>query len=391
MSKSKFIKSILAVLALSLSACSSASDELFPEDSNSSDETSSSDLSTYNSSTYVTDGTFFKKKIPMFKEEISGIKALVEKRKKALEDMRGETRKNISDYKTTVAEINSKLQVGTTPSNPELLDKWREARAKLEKVNNTSFDLRRLAADIESDASMTDYMVDSINAAYRVKGATEDDHRKLKSLEEEAKGLSRQFTRFAGSVEDEASKQQDYVEREKHKLNELALAIKNGSYHGYGYGASSDPYTSSTYSEEYYEGSSIFGTEDEYAGTPAYLNEENRYGSSRFSSRDSVNLIKPTAEDRGRPLVVIDFSESSLDYEEPLYQAISRALERDPGARFEVVAVSPRRYSSSSRRNASKVAKSLNEMGLPATRISLASEMGRKDVSGDEVHIYYVK
>ena len=47
----------------------------------------------------------------------------------------------------------------------------------------------------------------------------------------------------------------------------------------------------------------------------------------------------PSGDDR--PLVVIRFDRRNVKYQ-VLYDAVSRALERRPNARFELVAVSPR-------------------------------------------------
>lgn len=44
---------------------------------------------------------------------------------------------------------------------------------------------------------------------------------------------------------------------------------------------------------------------------------------------------------RARPLVVINFKATNPNYVDALYTAISRALDRDPSAKFDLVAVSP--------------------------------------------------
>lgn len=77
----------------------------------------------------------------------------------------------------------------------------------------------------------------------------------------------------------------------------------------------------------------------------------------------------------------------SVQYEQPLYEALTEALERRPGASFEVIAVTPEAGASPrSRRNADRVVDSMLGMGLPVSRLRRSSTAGG-DGAG-EVRIY---
>jgi len=72
----------------------------------------------------------------------------------------------------------------------------------------------------------------------------------------------------------------------------------------------------------------------------------------------------------------------------PLYQALSRALERRPDAVFDLVAVSPQGGNpANARQNAEAVYESMTNMGLPSERVAMAA-MGSTSASTPEVHIY---
>ena len=96
-----------------------------------------------------------------------------------------------------------------------------------------------------------------------------------------------------------------------------------------------------------------------------------------------------------RPLVVIRFDRPNVEYEQALYTAVSRALERRPSATFDLVAVAPNRgnaaqvtvAASTSKRNAESVLRSLSDMGLPLDRVRL-SAMTSGQAATNEVHIY---
>jgi hypothetical protein len=102
------------------------------------------------------------------------------------------------------------------------------------------------------------------------------------------------------------------------------------------------------------------------------------------------------AESGGRkPLVVIRFRRQNVAYEDALYNAVSRALERRPGAVFDVVAVAPVASSSSqvavnsraAKRDAESVLHTLTDMGLPAERVALSATTSA-NVASNEVEIY---
>ncbi len=382
-----FNKLLTLLTLVVLGACSSTSDTLFGEDGKAkAPKTSSASF----------DGNFVKNKIANFKSEQAQLKSLVDGRKETLQTMRNDTNTAVSDYRSAVAQINSKLQLGTTPGNPELMDEWKEARAKLEKINNVAFDIKRLVADVESDLSMVDYMVGSINSAYKIRGATEEDHKSLRALEEEAKQIGSNISIFARQLDGEAERQQAYVDAEKHNLNDVALNIKNGKL----YGASGS-------TDFFADGGSMFSSDDSYE---AFISEsEADYGvmpqrkTTRPASRGNrvidglktrnvqreplmevSRVSKPTST---RPITVIVFDKANIDFEEALYQSLNRALERNPSATFEISGVSAQGKSSASvKKNVRKVMNSMTDMGLPASRIAIT--MQTDSVDTDEVRVF---
>jgi hypothetical protein len=80
-------------------------------------------------------------------------------------------------------------------------------------------------------------------------------------------------------------------------------------------------------------------------------------------------------------LVVIRFDRPNVDYQQILYAALNQALQNRPGAGFQVVAVAPTRGTAASvqmaqstaRRHAQDVVRSMTDMGVPATRLNVAS------------------
>src|SRR3546814_10690733 len=105
--------------------------------------------------------------------------------------------------------------------------------------------------------------------------------------------------------------------------------------------------------------------------------------------------IVPTGTAGRRPLVVIRFDRPDVPYEEPLFTAVTEALNRRPNAAFDLVSVVPQRgtpaqvalNANDARRNADQVRQSLIRMGLPADRLSVSSTTS-DEATASEVHLY---
>ncbi len=126
-----------------------------------------------------------------------------------------------------------------------------------------------------------------------------------------------------------------------------------------------------------------------------------------FSSVPQSSLMQPASFGGGAPvsleprpsqpraLAKIKFDKPNVDYAQPVYMALSEAMERYPEARFELIAVHPMTgnaaqvaiESTRARRNAEKVLQTLTQMGLPADKIDLAYNADGS-VQTSEVHIF---
>jgi hypothetical protein len=93
--------------------------------------------------------------------------------------------------------------------------------------------------------------------------------------------------------------------------------------------------------------------------------------------------------------VTIRFDRPNVSYESALYTAVKGALDRRPGASFDVVAVAPAGSTpggaalgaSTARRNAETVVRSLTQMGLPANRIRVSQSSGATQTGEVQVFV----
>lgn len=307
-------------------------------------------------------GTFVGQKVDQLRQDLVRLQDSVRAQNTSLQQLREQTVQNALNYHSTVAGIESRLQVGTTPGNPQLVDAWARAQRELEMVNADIGQMNALANRVSADAALSTYLLESVRAAYGLSGAVEEDHRQLSVLEDDTNQTVVLVDRLLTELSDDIRRQSAYVATERQDLNAMAVAIKHGELFGTSLANRTIPQTGAS-----------------FAPAPA--------GAPR-------GLAVPGAAER-RPLVVIRFDRPNVQYEQPLYSAVSRALERRPDAFFDVVAVSPQSSSTgraaldtnAARRNAQGVMRALTDMGLPTSRIALSATTAA-DAQTNEVRIF---
>lgn len=256
-------------------------------------------------------------------------------------------------YNGLVAAIRARLQVGTTPGNPILVSQLSEAQLALEDISAQIDRMTSLSGQAASDSSLASFLLDSINATFDLSGAVDEDHRQLTILQDETRRTSVLIDRILLEVAEDIGRQNAYVGNERRDLQTLQLAVANGEFYG-----------------------------------------SNLSGISSAAAAEGLR-VQPASAPANRPLVVIRFHQGDVDYQQPVYNAVSAALESRPNATFDIVAISPLTgaeanvalSANAARERAADVKRTLVAMGLPARRlnVSAAAEAG---VGGSEVHIF---
>jgi hypothetical protein len=301
-------------------------------------------------------GTFVGKKIVSMRSDLGKLKGAINRLNSRMTTLRTENESSTQRYHGVVAAMNAKLQAGTTPGNPVLVKQWNEAQKQLEKIEGNISKMNGLSNDSGSEATVAGYLLDSVRATYTLSGAVDEDHVQLRGLEDEVNRTVVFIDRLLNELSNDINRQTGYLSNERRNLTTMSIAIKNGER----YGASLM--------------NRAFAQAEIKARTAA------RSGKRRASSR---------------PLVVIRFDRDNVAYQQALYNAVSRAVERKPDAAFDLVAVSPKVGSPSLRilnttaakRNAEGVLRTLTDMGLPASRVNLTAT-NSATARSNEVRVY---
>ncbi len=282
-------------------------------------------------------GTAVSKTIGSLRAQVAGIQDRVAQNAQRLGYLHGQAAQQATAYHESKARITARLQVGTTRGNPELVAEWNTAQSSLDQLTISINAMNALGTDVANDSSSTHYVLDQIAATFNVSGAVDEDHRQLRVLEDETNQIVILIDRLLTEVSADVQRQTAYAANERANLTTLAGAIKNGELYG------------STFGSPMMVASSAPG-----AANAAY---------------------------GGTPLVVIRFDHPNVDYQQILYAALSQALQTRPGAGFSVVAVSPTRGTvtavqlaqTAAKRHAQEVMRSITDMGVPASRLAVAS------------------
>lgn len=300
-------------------------------------------------------GTEVGRRVERLREDLGRLQTSVSNDNSELQNLRQQSIADAVRYQELIAQIQSRLQVGTTPGNPQVVAAWSEAQTTLDRIADSVGQMNALSNKVANDSALSAFILESVRATYGLTGAVDEDHRQLAVLEDEVNRTVVLIDRLLNELNEDLSRQSNYVSRERSDLTVLSVAVKNGE---------------------------LFGT-----------SLANRAYGTAAPIRGAANTVGNLGN--RRPLVVIRFDRPNVPYQEPLFTAVSEALNRRPGAVFDVVSIVPQRgtpaqvalNANQARRNAEQVVQNLTQMGLPSDRLSLSSTSSGT-AANNEVHIY---
>ena len=301
-------------------------------------------------------GTFVGSKVLELRTELRRLQSNVSKNNSELQQLRASSVQSAEDYQRAVAGVNSRLQVGTTPGNPVLVQKFNTALGLLNSISEDIGSMNKLTSQVTADSTLAAFLSENTRAAFRVSGAMDEDHQKLAMLEDEVNRTVVLVERVLKELSEDIQRHTNFVAIERSNLNTLSASIKTGEIMG--------------------------------------ASLTNRALDAVASGRPAVSNLRKNPAISSRPLVVIRFDRKDVAYEQALYNAVSRALERRPGSTFSLVAIAPNLGGAAklavdrnkARRHAENVLRSLQRMGLSPQRIFLSERTGR--ATSTEVHLY---
>ena len=306
-------------------------------------------------------GTFVGQKINPLREDFLAVAEAFNIHRDSYEEVKSRVYGASTEFYGTIAAVNTKLQLGTTPGNPVLVRQYDQAQSELDNIEEYMREINLLNQKVNADAGVVALLKSTLNKTLRLAGAIDQDHRQLELLEDDTEKLEIDIARLINEITEEISRQAGFAKIENQNMLVMAVAIRNGEAMGTGI----------------LNRSFLAAQALAEAGAP------------------DEQLEVPRVNITGLPLVVIRFDDPDIDYEKTLFDAIGTTIDKKAGANFGLVAVSPigknegetRINSSKVKKYAERVLRSLVSFGLPSKRVALSAKTSG-EVVVPEVHIY---
>jgi hypothetical protein len=300
--------------------------------------------------------TYVGQRILEMQNEYSKLDNEISHKKLSFDLLKSNGIKSAENYHAIVAAIAARLQIGTTPGNPILLDQYESAQTELAAVSAQGQNIVDVGNQIALLSTRVAYLLEQARSAKKLRGAVDQDHRDLSSFQDDLKRRSVDVMRSLEELNETTRRREIFLAAERRRLTLLANAISVGESFGIGLGT--------------------------IKSLPV-KNDTNNYDQKSQSS------VSPN------PIAVFKIRSESEKYHQDLFGAVSAALEKAPETKFTLVAVS------SSAGNASKQAEraanvkldvgelvsSLISMGMPADRLSV-NALSVASVENTEVRLY---
>lgn len=278
-------------------------------------------------------------------------------------------------YFATVAALSGRLQAGSTPGNPALVQQWNAAQGDLESLNDGIGRLGNLSVAVSADADLATYLLNATRAAFGLSGAMEEDHRRLAGLEERLNRANLDIQRLQAQVGDNLNRQSAALVNERANLTGLLAAIRTGGFAGTPARRLAIPSASAA----------PYGAPSLGEAAPAIA-----------APREVIAVApRPPATEAPKPrqpVAIVRFDRPDLAFERALSRVVAKVLRRRPQARFDLVAVTPNEVETTRKgpginRHTRDVTRVLTRQGVQPRRITVSQTVA-SGVGDPEVQIY---
>jgi hypothetical protein len=369
-------------------------------------------------------GSAISDQVFKLRDQAVALRSKVDQNTAAYNDLRGKGAAGAIQYHATVAAITARLETGTTRSNPILLRQWGEAEQALSEVSYSLSRLTAMSTELSGTAATASTLAREVKNARELPGAVDEDHIQLAMIRDEVAKATIQVDNMRGDVGKDIDRQSSYLSTEKRNLERLSQSIERGEMiraaeaaprsapevgapeTNKGLPTTAPQGNAASALPRKMDNADMAGVSQAQDGVgsppPAPILPDPAVAEAQPPLEPQQPLTPPAdmqqqqvASGPGQLLVLVRFNQEVVNYEQPLYQAVSDALDRKPDATFTVVAVAPKSNdkaaqqgdTQSANRHAEAVKASLTQLGLQASRVGYNS-ISSEAALVPEVHVY---
>ena len=134
--------------------------------------------------------TYVGQRILEMQDEFNKLDNDISQRKLNFEEVKFNGIKSAENYHSIVAAIAARLQIGTTPGNPILLNQYESAQTELAEVSAQGQTLVDVGNQIALLSTRVSYLLEQARSAKKLRGAVDQDHRNLSAFQDTLKRRS---------------------------------------------------------------------------------------------------------------------------------------------------------------------------------------------------------
>ncbi len=176
----------------------------------------------------VPTGTFVGEKVIDLRKMMQNVEGQANSIIHSLRDRYDQAIDQVNTYHSIVSEIEAKLQLGTTPSNPKLIELRNFGLQQLDEIATTISMMDGLAAGFSGNSEQVRVLSFKIEDALHIPGAIDEDHAHLILMSDELLTVREAISQTLQILGANTSRQSEWLSGERVRLANLSSAIDKG-------------------------------------------------------------------------------------------------------------------------------------------------------------------
>ncbi|MDI9638489.1 hypothetical protein QM565_22470 [Geitlerinema splendidum] len=173
-------------------------------------------------------GTSVGAKVAELKKALQGVEIKSGSLTQSTRELYEKAIAEINKYYTATGEIEAKLQPGTTPANPKLVELRNRALQQLDQIAHTIGTMNGLIVGFSDASQQAKTLSSNIQATLQIPGAVDEDHANLLLMSGELKQLEGVVSQILGIINTNTQRQNEWLTAERVRFATLSSAIDKG-------------------------------------------------------------------------------------------------------------------------------------------------------------------
>lgn len=354
-------------------------------------------------------GSFVGKKVNEFTREYNNIHNTVNASARKLAQINQSIAEADSEYNMIINKIETKLQNGTTPSNPDLVAALSKAQENLGTLEDGTQKLASVASDVVAQQEKLSALKSTVNATYAIPGAYDVDHSDLNIISAALEQQENTNADLMSVVKADIAEEQIKAQQFRSEITRLNVDVAAGYSHVENSKLSIDSDTgfktikpvrvqktlaknkSIRTSKKRVKLGKKFGViEDVETSSSVVKAKKSAKNASTASVQKALNtkmpeqakmVVEPVEKIKGA-IFSKDFPDENVEYYSELSLAVQKSMKNNPDSHFEVVAIMPMDTSAQEHAQnvTAKIFGDMLTMSVPAENLSVSarSEISQK-------------